>query len=197
MIVTPVEHGLEDLLAKSGPRSTDKLHMSDIYGALYKELEPERYGGEGAPDPLRLEAGLALESMLETGLRDRLCGGGRPGELVTEHDIHYNPDLVIFNGCTRVGEIKLTWMSCRGWPETATNGLPPKANKYVTQMKLYCRALDTPYARLIAYFVNGDYDRSRAFGPQLRAWDIEFSRRELEEEWQTCMSFARQRGMIR
>jgi hypothetical protein len=66
-----------------------------------------------------------------------------------------------------------------------------------TQMKLYCRALQTPYARLIAFFVNGDYSRGRQ-GPahELLAWDIEFSRRELEDEWELCMAFARRKGMI-
>ena len=196
MIITPVPHGLEDLLAKSGPRSHDRLHMSDIYGALYKELEPERYGSDTAPDPLRLEAGLALESVVERALVDRLSGGGRPGELTTEHGIVYSPDLVIFNSHTRVGEIKLTWMSSREVPREAANAFPPKFNKYFTQMKLYCRALETPYARLIAFFVNGDYDRKRPPGPELLAWNIEFTRRELEDEWQLCMGFARQKGMI-
>src|ERR1019366_4527140 len=114
MIVTPVAHGLEDLIGKSGPR-TPGLHMSAIYGALYEQLEPARYTG-GTPDPLRLEAGLAFETMLETAIKDRLCGGGRPPELTSEEGILFNPDLLIFNGHTRVGEIKLTWLSSREAP---------------------------------------------------------------------------------
>lgn len=198
MKIIPVPHGLEDLVGKSGYR-TPGLHLSTIYNDMYQELEPKRYV-KGAPlDPLRLEAGLSFESILEEGIKSRLCGGGRPDEMVSAEGILFNPDLIIFNHCTRVGEIKLTWMSCRGWPEEASNNFPPKADKYVTQMACYCHCLETPYARLIGYFVNGEWDcsnRQKPPAPMLKAWDIEFSPRELREEWARVMSHAKTRKFL-
>lgn len=191
MRITPVKHGLEDLLGKSHAYRSPGLHMSDIYNDLFQSLEPKRYRKGTPMDPLRLEAGLALEEMLEEGLRRRLIGE-RPGELVTEEGIIYSPDLLIFNGATRLGEIKLTWMWSKEVPRIEGNSFPPKFDKYVCQMKAYCYHLDTPYARLIVFFVNGKGDST----PELLAWDIEFTRRELEENWQMLMNHARSRRML-
>lgn len=207
MRVTPIEHGLEGVVGQNGAgfERTEGLHMSDIYGSLYKELEPERFDSGEPMDRNRLELGLSLEVMLEEGLRRRLTAeSGRPGEFVEpDHGIIYSPDLIIFNGHTRLGEIKLTWMSSREVPREPNGSFPPKFDKYFTQMKLYCRCLETPYARLLAFFVNGDYsfrkskDRTVPAAPELLAWDIEFTKRELEEEWRMCMNHAKMRGLIR
>lgn len=180
--------------------------MSDIYNDYYQDSEPNRFVRGSTPDALRLEAGLALETMLERGLKERLSAeSGRPGEFVEpEHGIIFSPDLIIFNHCTRVGEIKLTWMSSREVPREAmtSNGFPPKFDKYMSQMMLYGRCLETPYARLLAFFVNGDYSFRRKgrgsvpAGPELLAWDIEFTRREMDEEWDTMISHARTKRII-
>lgn len=195
MRITPVPHGLEDLIGNSGPRSGG-LHMSAIYGDLYSDLEPDRYIRGSVPDPLRLEAGLAFESFLEEALKARLVNAQRPDELVFDEDgrapILYNPDLIIFNGCTRVGEIKLTWLSTKDVPRTKSNNFPPKFDKYFTQMMSYCYCLDTPYARLIMFAVNGNY---KPQSPELLAWDVEFSKRELKENWSMLMNHARFKGM--
>lgn len=202
MIVTPVPHGLEDLIGKSGPR-TGGLHMSTIYNDMFQDLEPKRYQRGTLPDPLRLEAGLAFESFLEEALRARLLGGERPPEMVSDEGILYNPDLIIFNGVTRVGEIKLTWLSTSQIPTEISNGFPPKFDKYFVQMMSYCHCLETPYAKLIGFFVMGNYKfykdssgQSRPCGPQLLAFDIEFSKRELAENWARMMSHAKTKKML-
>jgi hypothetical protein len=182
--------------------------MSDLYSSFYQALEPKRFVKDSAPNPLHLEMGLALENMLEEGIKDRLAltGGGRPGELVEpEHGIIYSPDLLIFNGETRLGEVKLTFMSSREVPREVINynGFPPKFEKYFTQMKMYCRCLETSHARLYVFFVNGDYtwrkkgEPAESSGPQLLAWDIEFTKREIEEEWQVVTSHARHVGLLK
>jgi hypothetical protein len=195
MRITPVPHGLEDIVGVSpGGRTTHKLHMSDIYGRYY-ELWDKRKFNQDIQDakPLYMEAGLAFESLLEDALKKRLAGE-RPGELVTENNIVYSPDLIIFDsGITRLGEIKVTWMSLKDIPDEECNSFPPKFNKYFTQMMLYCHALETPYSRLIGFFVNGNY---KPPAPQLRAWDIEFTKREIDEEWRKMMNFARTEGML-
>lgn len=206
--IKPVPHGLEDLIGKSGPR-TPGLHMSSIYNALYQELEPKRFVKGSAPDPLRLEAGLAFESFLEEAFRARLNNSERPPELeYTEPGfkvpILYNPDMIIFNGSNRLGEIKLTWMSSSAVPREATNGgFPPKFDKYFDQMMSYCYMLDMNQARLIGFFVNGDYKyykqpdgTSKPCGPELLAWDIEFTKREIAECWAKMIGFAKTEGML-
>ena len=197
MIVTPCAHGLEDIIGQNEPGyiRTPGLHMSTIYNDYYQYQDPKRYDKTKPMDVLRLEAGLSWERLLEEAIKDRIgaMGCGRPGELIGPEGIIYSPDLIIFNGSIRLGEIKLTWMSSREVPREKDYGFPPKFEKYLTQMKCYCYCLETPYARLIAFFVNGDY---RPPTPELLAWDITFSPRELKEEWATMMNWARHRKML-
>lgn len=197
MRITPVDHGLGDLLAANAPgfHRTPGLHMSDLYNSLYQQLEPERYRIDTRPDKLKMEAGMSLERMVEEGLKQRLIE--RPGELVEpEYGIIYSPDLLIYNGHVRVGEIKLTWLSTREVPREPGGVFPPTFGKYVTQMACYCRCLHTPYARLIGFFVNGDYGKTTR-GPELLAWDIEFTKREMDEEWQAAINHGKQKGLIK
>lgn len=165
--------------------------MSSIYSDLYRDLEPKRFVKGSVPNPLFLELGLALETVLEKGLRDRWCAE-RPPEMFTPEGIAYSPDLIIFeDGRTRLGEIKLTWMSNKEVPRTEANAFPPKFDRYFTQMKAYCYHLQTSSARLLAYFVNG---QNRM--PELFAWDVEFTSRELAENWSMLLSHARHKRML-
>ncbi len=169
--------------------------MSDIYNSLYSMLEPERYDKSTPMDMRRIELGLALESMLEQGIKARLSThvGERPGEQTTEmagRPVHYNPDLFLFDDNTfRVGEIKYSSMSNRQGVSHA------KFNKWFTQMKLYCNAVQTPYARLYGFFSNGDY--THPYTPSLNAYDIEFTPRELRDEWDTAIAHGRNVGMFK
>ena len=189
MKIIPIPHDL-DLAVSTLPRSPG-LHMSEIYNDLYQDLEPKRYQRGTAPDPLRLEAGLALESILEEGLKRRLAQ--RPGEFRTPEGIIFSPDLLISNDHLRLGEIKLTWMSSRDVPHEQANSFPPKFDKWFTQVKSYCHALETPWARLYAFFVNGDY---KPPSPELLAWDIEFSKRELGENMSALLNHARHKRLL-
>lgn len=201
MHIVPIKTDFAELGlgVSTGPRTTGKgvVHMSDIYGSLYQHLEPKRFQKGGTPDPLRMELGLNFEEILEEGLRKRLNGGERPGELTTEEGIIYSPDLIIFNGHTRLGEIKLTWMSSREVPREPSNSFPPKFDKYFTQMMAYCYHLCTPYARLFGFFVCGNWDRTRGNQPEFLAWDIEFTKRELDENWRMLVNHARHVGLMR
>lgn len=197
MIITPVRHGLEDIVGVSTTPRTPGLHMSEIYNDLYQDMEPKRFVRGSAPDPLRLEAGLALENMVEQGLKERLAWVERPGEFITAEGIIYTPDLIIWNTDprqNRLGEIKLTWMLSREVPRTVVNSFPPQFDKWFTQMKAYCYHLDLLDARLMAYFVNGD---NRPPRPELLAWDIEFTQAELQRNWQMLLNHARSKSYLR
>lgn len=192
MIITPVECDLS--VAASDLVRSPGLHLSAIYNDLFQDLEPKRFTRGTLPDPLRLEAGLSMELMLEEGIKRRLSAD-RPGEFFTEEGIAFSPDLLINNGVLRLGEIKLTWLSSRDVPrESGINVLPPKFDKYLVQMKGYCHALGTPYARLYVFFVNGDY--THPYSPELLSWDIEFTERELQENWEMLINHAKQKRML-
>jgi len=195
------------------------LHASTIYNDLYKHLEPKRFTG-GTPAPLLLETGLILETALEEGLARRFEQAGgedikRPGEFTYEGEfdghpltIHYNPDLFIFNGVFRVGEIKATWLSSKidhAWVDTPEHRvqhrediqaafLNPKFEKYYTQIKMYCRMLQTCYARLYVCFIAGDY--SRPYKSQLVGVDLAFTQDELDQEWAMLMYHGIAKGLI-
>ena len=192
MKLTEIDHGLDLAKPSAGYVRSPGLHMSDIYNDLYRELNPARYDKrdkDGNPlpfDSTRAEFGTAFEEVLEDAMSGRLLGA-RPGEERTPEGIIYSPDHYLFNGQFRLGEFKATWMSSR-------YGLhDPRFDKWFTQMKSYCHNIETPYARLYSFFVNGDYTTHQ---PQLRAWDIEFSGRELRDNWDMMMRHARKRGML-
>ena len=193
MIVTPIDHGIE--LAKNAPGyvRSPGLHVSQIYNDLYTSLEPKRYGGTDGPNLLRMELGLALEEGLEEPLKRR-WGATRPGEQITKDGIIYTPDFLAYRDVTRLGEIKLTWMSSKGVPREKANGFPPKFDKYMTQMMFYCHELETPHATLLSYFVNGAGNYS---GPELLGWDITFTARELHDCQQMLRNHARHKGWLK
>lgn len=196
MRITPIDHGLDLTAPAPGYVRTPGLHMSEIFGEIYKQIDPKRYGRESteAQRAAYMAPGLALEEALESMLRDKLTrDSGRPGEFVSPEGIIYSPDLIIFNDTHRVGEIKLTWMSCKEVPRVEARSFPPQFDKYFTQMKSYSYCLDTPYARLYAFFVNGDY---KARQPEFLAWDVEFSKRELEDNWRMIINAARSMGRL-
>jgi len=184
MRITPVEeHGI-DLLSSDLVRSPG-LHMSELYGSLYKELEPKRYGGDTPPDPMLLAMGTAWEAHLEYLLKKSQPNANgetfsRPPEFMDDNGIAFSPDLLIDNGVRRIGEIKLTWQSSRE-PIDA-----PKFSKWWTQLMAYCHGLETPYGRLYATFVNGNYGEHR--WPQLKIWDVTFSSRELHDNYRMLVN---------
>lgn len=200
MRITPLSLPLEELIGKSTGVRAPGLHISDIYNRYFQVLEPKRYGQNTPFDTKRVQMGLTFESIVEEGLRAPTANAlgqleecARPGEMTTSEGIAFNPDLIIFGEQTRIGEIKLTWLSCKDMPREESNALPPKFQKYVVQMQAYCHACETPYARLIAYFVNGDY---KPMAPQLKAWDFEFTKRELYDNWQLLLNVAKGEGML-
>lgn len=198
MIIKPIPHGLEHIVGVSpAGRTHGKLHMSDLYGLYHESTDKKKRSnddGFAEAGPLYFEAGLSWESILEKGLKDRICSF-RPGELVTPEGIVYSPDLFLFPEDVpfRNCEIKLTWMSSKDVPREEANSFPLKFEKYFTQMMAYGYHLETPYARLICFFVNGNYRPPR---PELLAWDIEFTKRELDENWRKLLNMAKAEGLL-
>ena len=215
MKLVEIEHGLELAKPTEGYIRTSGLHLSDIYNSLYKKLNPERYDrrdsvGNPIPfDPVAGEFGTAFEEVLEPVLRRRIISAERPGEFVTQHTsdciyrrttvkvgdsvcacgagVIYTPDHFFFNGVFYLGEFKTTRMS-------SAKGLTDrKFDKWFCQIKAQCFHLKTLYARLYVFFILGDWtDKS----PEFRAWDIEFTEKELTEEWRMLLAHGKREGLI-
>lgn len=188
MIVSPATKEF-DFLASDLIRSPG-IHASDIYGDLFAFLDPKRYNFEGPPNPLLLALGTAWEKHLEYLMAKNGILFSRPGEFESPEGIPYSPDLIIFNGHTRVGEIKLTSMSAEGMPDEETDTLPPKLDKYLVQMKLYAYWMELQHGWLAMIFLH------QPWNPQFRAYNVEWNKRELVENYQMCMNHARERNML-
>ena len=187
MKVTQIDHDLDRIIAPRSETRSKGLHVSDIYQKLYQSIDPNRYT-EGEPNPYKLALGLAWEAHLEKVLEASGAHAYRPDELLSPEGIAYSPDLIIVNGSDHVGEIKLTFMM------DSKSLDDPKFDKWLTQAKAYCYHLGIPRARFYVLFVMGDYKKHR--DPIMRVFDIEFSPRELTENWRTLLNFAKSRGMI-
>lgn len=184
---------------------------NSLYASLEPKRYGKKASSENDMPRERWGIGMAFEEMLETGLAARVFNLNpeetvyRPGEFETLHTddcprpkklrksgcgcvcgggVYYNVDLIIENGHTRVGEIKLNSMSAKGAPwelgETYS-GFDKKFDKYFTQLKNYCFHVGTCYGRLYMFSMREmvNFNEPKIF----RAWDIEFTEHELFEEW--------------
>ena len=188
MKVTP--RTLEFPLAMSDPnRSKRILHASEIYGSYYRQLDPKRYGGNNDPDLLFAE-GLAWEQYFEKVLIANGVQCFRPGEQIGEWKgklVAYSPDLIVVNGHDRIGEIKKTWKSSRLKPTDKDFA------KYLTQGRMYAYFQGIPR---LTYYVDHTVGNWRDYTfPQLRIWDIDFTKREMADEMKTMMQHAEDEGL--
>lgn len=222
MKVREIPHGLifgandADYVRSAG------LHASDLYGALYKKLQPDRYDkrdkdGKATPMPMvRIQAGMTLEKIIERVMCETLLGS-RPPEMRAGHrpdcphrkrkmppelhcacgaGVYYSPDYLFDeDGALILGEFKCTWMSLKGAPHDK------KFLKYVCQMKIYCYWLGIRKARLFVYFVNGPWsaatDQYEAFSPVMLAWEFEFTEQELQREYALLMRNGIKEGLVK
>lgn len=175
MRVTPIHI---DLLAEMESKRTG-LHLSSIIKALCIGLDPKRFGGgPTSATYVRFEIGFAFEELLSRrspptrGLisqasveRDGVQG------TIDVLDIRADPYVV--------HESKATWMSAKNTPDST------KMQHWIWQIKGYCHMVGTHRARLEVLFVNGDY---KPMEPCFKAWDLEFSQRELKDNWTMLMN---------
>jgi hypothetical protein len=138
-----------------------------------------------------LALGTAWELHFEFLMRANGIDAQRPGEFLSPEGVAYSPDLLIFNGKTRVGEIKLTSMDVGDMPSEVDNNLPVKFDKYLCQLKLYCYWLEFPDAWLGIISIRRPYD------PEHRFYNITFTQRELEENYQMLMNHATHAGLLK
>ena len=189
MIVEPIPHGL-DLLKSELVRSPG-LHASDIYNDLYAALEPKRYKYDGPPNPLLLALGTAWERHMEYLLTLNGVKYERPPEQMSPEGIAYSPDLLLYNGVTRLGELKVTSMSADDMPTAPCSTLPHKLSKYNCQMKLYAYWLGVTEGWLAILFLY------KAYNPDMRVFNLTWTQQELAENHQMLMNHARHKGLLK
>ena len=190
MIVTPIDMQMD--LLKSDLVRSPGLHASEIFGNLFKVLEPKRYDyGDAPPNAPLMALGTAWEKHFEYLLIANGVDAHRPDELMSPEGIAYSPDLLVFNGVTRVGEIKLTSMGLDDISLYIQNNLPPKFDKFDCQMKLYSHWLGLQHGFLPVMSIR------RPYAPELRCFNIEWTIRELQENHTMCMNFAYQTGLLK
>jgi hypothetical protein len=181
VIIVPRKSSVADLGLEPNPPRSDTLHVSTLIKAILVGLEPERFSNDSDPS-VKFEMGFAVERAIEEAWRLRRIEVLRPGEFEKD-GITGSPDGVSFDSDGPiVDEIKCTWMSSRGAPEDK------KFWHWLVQMKAYCYLLDTTRARLHTFFVNGDYAQHRE--PQYLSWDLQFTEREILENWNMLLSAA-------
>lgn len=204
MIVTEIPFDLDINAANNVPLTlqglrTPGLHASDIYTGLAKKLDPGRYPVGSKMNTVIVGIGLAFEQWLERTLIGMGEAVARPPEQVImlgKTPCYYSPDLLCVNGCIRIGEIKTTCMTSKEGIES------PKMDKYHAQAMLYCSFEELCDARFYALFLRGDYkfmkkggDRDDFF-PELHVYNVTYSPRELQDNYDTHYQFALKAGMI-
>lgn len=164
---------------------TDGLHLSDILDNVEKALEPNKYKDH----PFDLETCAALgfinERVIEREIVAARVEAGllfRPGE-IEKDGILMTPDGYDVNGV--LNEWKATWRSMNREIESFA--------RYWWQIKAYCYGLGVQKARLIVAFMAGNWRES---GPRWKGWDAEFTKRELQENWQFIRNHAQSRGWL-
>lgn len=204
MRIKEIAHGLDLGKPADDYVRTPGLHASDLYGSFFKTYDPKRYDkvdvrGEPVPmDMTKIEFGLSFEQELEEvlvemmkGTRERMARrllGERPGEFTSPEGVIFSPDYLFDDdGELILGEFKLTWYSMTGAP------IDPKFAKWACQVKLYCHWLQITKARLYVFFVNGDYKPPT---PALKAWELTFTKRELQDEFDMVARHARKKGLL-
>ncbi len=194
MIVTPIAHGLD--LLKSDLIRSPGVHASDIFGDLFKKLEPKRYDYDAmrkegeADNPLLMVLGTAWEKHFEHLLILNGVKAYRPEELMSPEGIAYSPDLMLFNGKIRLGDIKLTSMGLNDLPTTVSNYLPPKFSKYLCQVMLYAYWMELVDAWLAILSIR------KPWNPELRVLDLNFTDRELKDNHRMCINHGIDIGLI-
>lgn len=154
---------------------TPGLHVSSIIKDLcFKLGYLEDDGKQRSEAYLRL--GNAFEfALVEMTAREHPDRYMQIGELELDN-IFMTPDLIETREHV-VEEIKVTWMSTRGEPDHQ------KFWRYWTQIKAYCMAMETRIGRLKVCHVNGFYEWVKGGEPRYRSWRQEFSRIELQRNW--------------
>lgn len=135
-------------------------------------------------DPTRMCLGMAWEDWVFPTQHPEVVY--HPGEMVGD-TIACSADGISWIGeDKRVHECKVTWKSMRREFELQNEWL------WLSQTMGYCYVWGTNLARYHIYWVNGDYKYGDGGGPKYKLYDLEFSKRELQDNWKMINNRSKQ-----
>jgi len=156
-----------------GPPRSPGLHLTNII----KDMLPDR----STDNELWKEPGFIWVVLLSLAFGQRMPN--RPGE-ITLDGIAMSPDGMDWDAWV-VHEYKCTWKSVRKEPMDDAY--------YMMQAMGYCKGLGAKTVVMRMLYLMGDY---RGSGPQYKVYEIVFSERELEENWEAILNHAKFRGWL-
>lgn len=195
MKVTPIKfdpHTIGSEADRLHPRTVG-LHLSNIYRDL-EETVGRAKRGKFTEEELKeyQNVGYIWEYVVADGLARALQSDFivRPGECHKDGIIG-SPDLWHLID-QQVWETKATYRSFRRMGEDA-GGLGGDFWIWKVQMAGYCHMMEVDTARLICLFMNGNYAPPI---PMTKSWNVEFTGRELDENWRMLVGHAKKRGWL-
>lgn len=181
----------------SGVDRPEGVHLSDILVRMAWEKN-QKYHPDAPKNVTVFEQGFLWEAVLERVLagRDETKDGFRPDAL-QEDGVWLSPDWVGHDGVAE--EFKST--------KKSSNSLDQKLDEWAPQGKAYVRVLlrqkliKRPVMRWRIWCVMGDWSFENKTSDLTLLSDrykveIEFDRRELEENWQGILAYGRKAGLI-
>lgn len=201
-------------LSKTGEDRSPGLHLSDIIKTMQYERE-KRFNPDSPMDMMMLEQGHTWEELVAHALQRRWIGahpdypGYRPHEIILD-GVAMSPDWVQPKGFHSTLKPGATDFVVEEWKATKTSQnkvLEDHQWYWLVQLKSYMHALGkqrgapVTRGRFRVWYINGDYswDAKGSDLTLLRGYvryDVEFTPRELEENWRAIIAQARRHGLL-
>lgn len=167
------------------------LHLTSVIRSIEETIKPREVWCTNDELAFFAAGGFMWERVYSEAMRDSLSSDEslvRPGE-VTLDGITGSPDLLrISPEDVVLIETKCTWRGLRQWESLEKNFW-----SWLCQVKSYCLMIGTGTAELHVFFVAGDW---RPPIPCVRAVRLEFTDRELSENWSMLVGHARRKGWL-
>ena len=160
------------------------LHVSDVIRSILVDLgRLEKKDTFTESDMITMERGFVWEQMLSMAWGQLI--GARIGEVECE-GIALSPDGISFDpDGPIIDEYKCTLKSAKS---------PPEDNMaWMMQIKAYCYACECLKARLWVWYMKGEYKPPFHV---FRVYGLEFTERELVENWTMIINQAKAKGML-
>ena len=168
---------------------SQSVHLSAIYRDLEAQFAKQR--NDLTEEELNHYRSMGflwewtIERALAESLQDWACF--RPGEVELD-GIVGSPDLVDFQ-LEMVVDTKATWRSAR-----KLDALEKYFWPWLVQLKGYAKMLKFRKGRLLVFCVNGYYKPPR---PCIRCFNLEWTQREIDENWSMITTHARRKGWVK
>lgn len=173
----------EEGLTRSGG-----LHLTPIIRDIERTIKPQEDWVSQEELAFFGAGGFMWERVYSIAHRDSVESGDlvRPGEFTLD-GVTGSPDLIRVSDWTLI-ETKCTWRGLRKWGSLEKNFW-----SWLTQVKSYALMVGTNVAEIHVFFVAGDW---RPPIPCVRSIRLEFTDRELQENWSMILGHAKNRGWL-